>query len=150
MIDSVAVLGKLADYSLRLGIFDKVNRHEPKSAPGNGVNTAIWLDEFETVESSGLSMTSMRLAYQQRIYLPMLSEPQDAIDPAVHAATQKVMNAYSTGFSLEGTARQVDLFGAYGDKLRAKAGYINQDSKLFRAMVITLPLIIDDVFDQEA
>lgn len=139
----------------QLGVFDQINKHEPKSAPGRGVTTSFWINEFAPVASSGLAATSMRLTYNQRIYMPMLDDPQDAIDDAILDATITVMAAYSDQFTLRDPnglqlIRQVDLLGSSGDGLSAKAGYINQDSRVYRAMVINLPLIINDVFDQEA
>lgn len=151
MIDVTAVTNALLDYSMRLGLFETTTLHEPKAAPGNGMTTALWCQEIATIpDLSGLDNTAIRLAFDQRIYIPMKQEPQDAIDPDIIDATQQVFNAYSTGFTLEGLAFSVDLLGAYGDGLIAKAGYINQDSTIYRAMVLNLPLIFADAFDQEA
>lgn len=140
----------------QLGVFDQINKHEPKSAPGHGVSISFWVNEFGPCPGgSGLAATSMRLAYDQRIYLPMLTEPEDSIDDTILDATIAVMAAYSDQFTLRDPTglqliRQVDLLGAYGAPLSAKAGYINQDGRIYRAMVLTVPLIINDVFTQGA
>jgi hypothetical protein len=44
----------------------------------------------------------------------------------------------------------VDLLGAHGIPLSARAGYDEQDSKMFRVMDINLPLVINDVWQQTA
>jgi hypothetical protein len=42
----------------------------------------------------------------------------------------------------------VDLLGSAGAPLSAQAGYLNQDGRLFRVMTLTLPIIVNDVWDQ--
>lgn len=155
-LDAATLSGALLDDLGQLGVFDQINKHEPKSAPGRGLTTSFWINEFAPIQASGLAVTSMRLTYDQRIYLPMVQEPQDEIDDQILDATIAVMGAYSDQFTLRDPAgnqliRCVDLLGMYSDGgLTAKAGYINQDSRIYRAMVLTIPLIIDDVFEQGA
>ena len=139
----------LLSHALASGLFDRVEGHEPKAAPGNGVHGALWVSEMgPAVSRSGLVATAIRLEYSFRIGLSMLAEPQDETDPAVLVATASLVLAYSGDFQLGGYADQIDLLGAYGAPLAAKAGYLNQDSVLYRVMVITIPIIIDDVFAQ--
>jgi hypothetical protein len=78
----------------------------------------------------------------------MLAEPQDAIDPAMLDAVDLLCGAYSAGFTLGGALRSIDLLGTYGAPLSAKAGYLTQDSKLYRVMTITLPCIVNDLWTQ--
>ena len=146
-----AIVDACTSHAMALGIFETVNQHEPKNAPGNGVACAIWSDVIEPIpEASGLTATTARVAMNVRIYMPMLQQPYDAIDPAVMEATSSLMGAYSTAFTLGGLIRNVDLLGAHGEPLRARAGYLEQDKKLYRAMVIMLPLIVNDLWTQTA
>jgi hypothetical protein len=46
--------------------------------------------------------------------------------------------------------RNVDLLGAYGAGLSALAGYLNVDNKMFRVVDLTLPLIVNNVWEQVA
>ena len=58
------------------------------------------------------------------------------------------MTASSGDLDLGEEVRCVDLLGQTGRALSAQAGYLEQDSKLFRVVVITLPLIVNDLWDQ--
>lgn len=142
-------------HALTTGRFERVNTHEPKNAPTNGgLTCAIWTEHLEAIRSSGLDSTSAVLRVYIRIFQNMLSEPQDAIDPNLIAAVSELFTAYCGDFTL-GPAdapliRQVDILGAAGVPLQARAGYIQQDKVLSRCMTITLPLIINDAWDQEA
>lgn len=147
-IEVEALTDALVSHALTLGEFERVNEHEPKVAPGNGITMAVWVERIEPVRSSGLNSTSIRMAYNARLYTSMLSEPQDAIDPALVKALSAFLTLVSSDFTLDGLIRQVDLLGAYGTPLSAQAGYIEQDKRLFRIYTVTVPLIINDSFDQ--
>lgn len=149
MVDDI--LSAVASHALAAGYFERVNTHEPKAAPGNGLTVAIWVQRVgPAVGASGLSSTTARIVFNIRIFQNMLSEPQDMIDPNLMKALDWLMAAYSGNFTLGGTVRDVDLLGAHGDPLGAEAGYVKQDTKLFRVVTITLPLIVNDLWAQGA
>ena len=144
-----AILAAVESHALALGHFDRVNRHEPKSAPGNGLTAAIWVQNLRPVAAaSGLTSTSARLELSVRVQMGMLAEPQDEIDTRILVAVDALMAAYSGDFELGGQIRNVDLLGALGDPLAADAGYLEQDSKLYRVVVISLPIIVNDLYVQ--
>lgn len=151
-LDAAAVLElftKTESHAQTLALFERVNRHEPKNAPGKGLSAAIWVQRIAPAPNdSGLAATTARIEFRVRTYSSMLSEPQDAIDPNMLAAVIKLLEAYSGDFSLGGTIRNVDVLGQTGEPLGAQAGYINQDGKMMRVMDITLPLIVNDVWTQ--
>lgn len=147
-LNTTAILSAIESHALALGLFESVNTHEPKNAPGNGLRVAIWCDRIEPALSSGLQQTSARVVFNVRIYSNMLQEPQDAIDPNIATAVDGLMAAYSGDFDLGGNVRNVDLLGMAGPPLQAQAGYLEQDGKMFRVMTITLPLIVNDVWSQ--
>jgi hypothetical protein len=148
-LNITVILDGLVSHALASGLFERVNAHEPKSAPGNGLTAAVWADEIgPDPGSSGLAATSGVVTFLVRLYTSMLSEPQDAIDPLMLSAVDTLMTAYSGDFELSGAARCVDLLGQTGKTLSAKAGYLNQDSKVYRVMTITVPVIVSDVWDQ--
>ena len=144
------LIGKAVDHALTLGVFERVNGHEPKSAPGSGLTAAIWAQEVTPVQSSGLASTSVRVELYTRLFTNMLAEPQDAIDPAMLDAVDLLCAAYSASFTLGEAVRKVDLLGSDGVALSAKAGYITQDGRIYRVMTITLPLIVNDLWTQSA
>lgn len=148
-IDIAGLYDKLVSHPATLGVFESLPTHEPKSAPGNGVTWAMWIQDISPVQSSGLAATSGRLEFNIRLYTPMIQESQDDIDPEIINALDLLFGVYSGDFNLGATVREIDLLGQFGVPLSAKAGYLNQDSKLFRVMTITLPIIIDDIWDQE-
>jgi hypothetical protein len=148
-LNTTAVLDSVVSHALALGIFEAVNVHEPKSAPGNGLWAAVWVQDIGPVPGgSGLGSTSARVEYTVRLYTNMLMEPQDAIDPALIGAVDTLMTAYSGDFDLNASVRCVDLLGQAGVPLSARAGYLTVDSKAYRIMDITLPLIINDAWSQ--
>lgn len=137
--------------ALQTGLFETVNGHEPKSAPGNGLTAAVWVDTITGVgAASGLSATSGVVTLNVRIYTPFLQEPPDAIDPNMLTAASTLLGLYTGDFSLGATVRNIDLLGSYGRALAAAAGYLTQDSTIYRVMTITLPVVINDLWTQEA
>ena len=151
MRNIAAILDAIVSHALASGHFERVNGHEPKSAPGNGLTAAVWAQEVGPVPAgSGLQMTSGLLVFNVRLYTPMISEPQDAIDPALLAAVDALMGAYSGDFELGGNARCVDLLGQAGTPLSARAGYLEQNKTIYRVFTITLPVIVNDAWEQAA
>lgn len=148
---------ELEAHARRSGLFDTVNTHEPKSAPGTGLTAAIWCQDIRPVAArSGLNVTSARLLFQTRIYTSMLADPQDAIDLTMIRAAAHLVAEYGGDFEIttehngQTLKAWVDIFGHAGQPLVTQAGYLNQDGKLMRVMDTVVPFITDDVWDQEA
>lgn len=151
-LDIVTILARVQDHALTSGWFTEVNGEEPKSPPDtSGLTAAVWVQDIGPARGgSGLASTSIRLGLMVRLYAGLFTEPGDAIDPRMMQALDALLRSYSGDFDLDGTVREVDLLGAYGDPLGAKAGYMLQSGTEYRVMDITLPLIINDLWDQEA
>lgn len=150
-MDVAGIYDGMVSLVQQLGIFDQFPQHEPKSAPGRGVTGALWLQSLGPApRASGLSQTAGRLEFVIRIYQNMLAEPQDATDPAMLAAADALFTAYSSDFTLGDAVFAIDLLGAWGNPLSGRAGYLNQDSKLYRVFDVVFPLIIDGLYTQEA
>lgn len=145
------IIDAACSHALSLGEFDQVNGHEPKRAPGNGLSASVWAQSLRPIQArSGLASTSALLVLNIRAMTSMLAEPQDGIDPALVGAVDALLRAYSGDFELGGLVANVDLLGAYGPGLSADAGYLNQDQQLYRVVVITLPLVVNDLWSQAA
>lgn len=146
------IIDAAISHAQRLGVFDQINTHEPKAAPGNGITCAIWVNAIDPIKASGLNSTSLRVELNVRIYISALQEPADMIDVNAVMAMDALMAAYSEDFQLDGIAgiRNVDLLGTYGAGLSARAGYLNQDGKMMRVIQIVLPLIMNDIWEQVA
>ena len=150
-VDTTAILAALESHAATLGHLERVNTHEPKNAPGNGLTAAIWVQQIAPLAAaSGLAATSALLTVNVRLYSNMIQEPQDQIDPKMVAAVDALMNAYTGDFELGGLVRNVDLLGQFGGGLFAQAGYLEQDRKMFRVMTLTVPLVLNDAWVQSA
>lgn len=148
-LNVTGILDALVSHAMASGLFERVNGHEPASAPGHGLTAAAWADSIAPVPAaSGLAATSARVVFNVRIYTSMLAEPADAIDPNMLAAVDQLMTAYSGDFELGGAVRNVDLLGQTGTPLSAQAGYLQQDGTLYRVMTLVLPVLVNDVWEQ--
>lgn len=145
------VLDELVGHCLRRGTLDSVNKFQAEQSPGNGVTCSIWVQHIGPARSgSGMSSTSVRVEYGIRLYTPMLQAPKDAIDENLLAACADLMMSFTGAFTLGGVARAIDLLGAYGRPMEAVAGYArfpDTDAE-YRVMTITLPVVVNDVWDQ--
>lgn len=150
-LDITTILAAVAGHALASGYFDAVNGHEPMSPPTSGVTCAVWTEQIGPARGgSSLVSTSARLALFVRLYTPMTQLPSDAIDPNMVAALDALMAAYSGDFELGGLVREVDLLGTYGDPLSARAGYLTTSGAEYRVLTITLPLVVNDLWEQVA
>lgn len=147
-METDAYIDAIVSHAMSTGQFERVNQYEPKKAPGNGLTAAVWFQSLVPTRIGGLDSTTVRLVMRIRIYTSMLMDPPDQIDPNVIEALDVLLNAYSGDFTLDGLIRNVDLLGQSGTPMQADAGYLNQDGKMMRIVDITLPMIINDVWEQ--
>ncbi|MGW5467685.1 hypothetical protein [Streptomyces chartreusis] len=144
------LLSRVASHAQATGLFDTVTTHEPKSAP-SGPAAVVWVRSIEPYRGrSGLSKVSVLLTLNVRLYANMLQEPQDDIDRDLVMALDALLAAYSGEFELGDPNRTIDLLGAAGRPLAAEAGYLQHDNIQFRTFVVTLPILINDVWDEVA
>lgn len=149
-IQSQDLIDRIASKAMALGLFDRVNQHEPKNKPGRGLTCAVWIDRIEPARGrSSLVNTTARVVFNVRVYTNMLQQPQDAIDPNVMDACDKLMAAYTGDFDLGDEGRFIDLLGmTQGHELFAQSGYINIDNMTYRVMTMTVPVIVSDAWAQ--
>lgn len=147
--DPKGIFVAMKDHALESGLFERVNGHEPKNAPGLGLNAAVWANRIQPLAMrSGLDVVSIVCVMNIQIYSSMMAEPQDSIDPNIMNAVGVLLGAYAGDFMLGGLVDNVDIFGATGFQLGAQAGYLDMDNRKFRIMTITVPLVINDVWDE--
>jgi hypothetical protein len=147
---AVEILNAVVTHALRLGYFDSVNQHDPGNPTGYGLSAAIWVTKLSPIRSSGLGISSARLALIVRISSNLSQKPGDAIDPNIIAAASALMGAYIGNFTLGGLIRHVDVHGAHGPGLDCDIGYRPVDENRYRTAVIALPLVINDLWEQVA
>jgi hypothetical protein len=144
-----SLVARLESIAMATNVFRTVNFHEPKSAPGTGLRLAIWVQTIEPIAlASGQASTSGYVVSTARAYGNMLAKPEDEIDPRILTAMTTLIGAYTADFTLGGTVRNIDLLGAYGQKLGAQAGYVAIDQHLYRQMTLTVPCVINDMWSQ--
>lgn len=142
-------LAALQTFAQTLGVYEDVLRHEPVSAPGPGVIGAVFFGGARPIPArSGLSATSCLVTFQFRQYLAMTYEPKADIDLVMCAAVDALITAISADFDLGGAISNVDLLGAYGTGLIVEPGYLAQESTTYRVYTTTIPLIVNDVWQQ--
>lgn len=150
-LDVAGLFAAVESHASTLGVFERVNTSEPKSPPGKGLSCAIWVAAVTPVAAaSGLDSVSTLVLMMLRILKPMLQQPYGQIDPDLLTATDVVMAAYSGSFTLDGHVRNVDLLGAHGMPMAGRSGYVTIDKQMFRIMDISLPLIINDLWNEVA
>lgn len=141
----------LMSHAMSLGLFDSVNGHEPKSAPGNGITASFWCDTIDPIpQASGLATTSLRVSVICRLDTNMTQEPQDDIDSNMIDAAVALVAAYSGDFQLDSTVMEIDLLGGYGQAQGFKFGFLDIDKIIHRVATLTIPVIYDDAINQEA
>lgn len=147
-LDIQGILDVVCSHAMGTGYFEAVNQYESKQSPSNGISAAVWVDRVVPIRTSGLSETTVRLDLTVRLYSSTYIEPYDDIDPNLTLALDALMRAYCGDFEIGGQVRHVDIFGAYGNPLETRSGYMNLDGKEFRVFTIRLPLVIDDLWSQ--
>lgn len=145
------VLAELETHCKSRGTFAWVQTVEPDQPPSVGIGCAIWLNSLAPARTgSGLNTTSVVLTYNIRLYKSITSFPQETIDTETLLACADLMASMSADFTLQGMARAIDLLGAYSSGLQMTAGYVEQEGQQYRTMTITVPVVVNDVWDQEA
>ena len=146
-----ALTAAVESIAMATGQFRRVNTHEPKSAPGSGLTCAIWAQEISPIPAaSGLASSSGYVVMNARVYGSTLQKPEDEIDPRLMSAATALIGAYSADFTLGGTVRNIDLLGEYGQRLGSVAGYLNMASTIYRIMTVSVPCIVNDMWNQVA
>jgi hypothetical protein len=150
-LDAAGIFNAIVSHAAQLGIFDRVNSHETRSAPGLGLTADVWLDSITPApQQSGLATVTAVVLINVRVYNSLLSQPTDATDPNILTAVATLMGEYAADFDLGGTVESVDLLGRHGTPLAAKAGYLTVDSATYRVMTITVPAVVNDVWGEAA
>ena len=148
-LQSAAIFSAVISHAQQLGVLESVADHEPKTPPISGITGAVSVQDLGPVPAgSGLAATTGLLVLSLRLFSNLNQEPQGDIDLGLLGAVDALFTAYSGDFDLGGLIRNVDLLGQTGERLRAVAGYVQFPDVVCRVMTITLPLIINDLWEQ--
>lgn len=147
-LNTPALLVALRDHAGKLGVFDRVAGHEPRNAPGRGVTCAYMLRKILPFPAqSGLDATSVVVTVVARLYKPAPGDADDT-ETVLAWAADALIGALSGDFTLDGIACDVDLLGRTGTALGAEFGWLRQDDATLRTCDITIPVVINDVWEQ--
>jgi hypothetical protein len=150
-LDTNTIRARLTSHAETLSLFNQTLKHEPVSAPGSGLTFAVWGGRIGPVpSSSGLASTTARVEFRGRAYIPADTEPMDDIDIQLTDAVDSLLNAYNGDFTLGGNVRCIDLLGAYGAPLEALYAYLPMGSTTYRIANLTIPIIVNSVWNQVA
>ena len=150
-MDVNGIIAALISMAQATGKFENVQGAEFKNAPGPGATAALWFTDLEPApDASGQSSVTIRFAMTMRIYVPVVSEPSDAIDPLVIAAAGAMFTALIGDFNLGGLIRNIDVFGAHGEKLHALPGWLPFNDTKYRTIDILIPMLVNDEYDEVA
>lgn len=149
--DADAILSALTSIAARTGLFSAIAGHEPASLPAAGLTAAISGPAISPIgRLSGRSATAARFEYRMRLYTPMVTGNMDSVDPDMAMATVLIMLMLSADFTLGGLVFAVDLLAMAGAPLSSRPDYYKQGDTLYRVSDITIPLLVDNVWAQEA
>jgi hypothetical protein len=147
-MDSQGIIDALRDASLRLGVFDQVNTHEPDVVPGTGV-TCTWVFDRMTAVSkrSGLSSVAAVVVFRAQITRSLQGDG-DAIDPQILATMDALAGAIVGDLDLGLSGIELDPLGAYGPPLSATSGYLKQTTPPLRVVTMFVTIIVDNAWSE--
>lgn len=147
-LDIDSIMDAVITHAQNTGWFLTVQGHESKQSNTNSISAGVWIERIEPIRSSSLIAASVRLELEMRIYGSTMAQPYDDIDPNLTKAVDALFTAYLGDFDLGGEARHIDVFGAHGQGLQVRVGYMNMDGRELRVFQIRLPIIINDVWTE--
>lgn len=142
---ATALFKALQSYAKELALFQNVDTHEPANAPGNRLYCSITLGGIKAIPSSGLASVSGQVTFLVRVWSAAMQRPLDSIDPEVLNAVSALMGAFSGGFTLGETIRNIDLMA-----MTAQPGFVDFEGKQFRVAEISVGAVINDMWTEVA
>jgi hypothetical protein len=130
-----------------LGLFQGVDKHEPENAPGTRLYCSIVLGSGPTPKpaQSGLDAVTGQVTLIARVWSWAMQRPLDDVDPEVVAAVAALMNELAGEFTLDGTVRNIDLMS-----MSAEPAWVEFEGKQFRVVSLTIPIVVNDMFEEVA
>lgn len=147
-LDLGALTFALQTHAAASGLYEATSGHAVIAPHGPGLAWWCMVDSI-TPYAAGSSLNTVSAVVVYKIMTTLNSttaEPQDLVDPAVANGADALMRLYMANFTLGGLVRNVDIMGAAGTKCAMQAGWMTLDTARYRAMIITLPLIVSDLW----
>lgn len=149
-LDIRSLLDNIASLAMATGHFEAVLGYVSKQSSTNGITAALYIEDIRAIRTSGLDNTSVRVEIEMQVYSSTYQAPYEDIDVNLALAIDAMFTSLIGDFDVGGEARNVDIFGAWGQPLRVRSGLMNLDGKEFRVFQILIPVVIDDCWAQVA
>jgi hypothetical protein len=134
-----------------LGVCGNVAAYPPIAGPGPGVTAWLWVQRVVAVPSlSGLANTAARVDFTLQLLTSTKQSPYEGIDEKMADALDVIMRALVGDFTLTARIHSVDVLGAYGAPVTAELGWVDFDRVPWRALTVTIPLVVTDLWDEVA
>lgn len=135
-----------------LGVFETVAEHDQLNAPSNGVAFNVLFGKVLPARgSSGLASTTAVVLLNAYLYRQTAgSLPLDQVDKSMVDALSVFFTSLHGGYTLGGLVRQVDVLGEFGTPLSATGGYTDYAGAQYRVIKVTIPLVVNDAWEQVA
>lgn len=152
-LDLATLRAAVSSHAQASGHLDGVYPYELTGPPVDaGVVAGVWVSDIAPIPAlSGLASTTARVELTVQLYRRAEHTRPDLVDLDLTAATDALMRAYSGDLDLSDygvTGVELDLLGAHGDPLRARARYVAFGDALTKVHTITLPLVVRDLWTQ--
>lgn len=155
-LDIPGLLTAVCDAAQKTGHISTVDPHEPREAPNSDLHAGFWWLSTRPAGGrvSGIAGAATVVTLMGRLYVPAgdgTNLPYDDVDLKLMVAIDRLFAAWIGDFTLGGRVRNVDVFGEVSPGLGADGGYVafgGGNGKKFRVATITLPLIVNDQYEE--
>jgi hypothetical protein len=151
-LDAAGVLAALGTVFQTIGGIESVITSSGVAPPASGVSVQIYaIPPWKPLDKrSGLASVSMLTTWAARLVTPIGSPPADDLDMTLLSVYSAAMNTLVGGFTLNGQVEQLDLLGAYGTGMPMEPQFLEMGGTVYRALTMTLSLVLDDVWVEVA
>lgn len=149
MIGAKRLLDAVTAHAQTSGDFENALPRESTRVPGQGLTAEFWYARLGFAPArSGLNSTTSRVEITCRISRPVTTDQAIDVEGSLLDAVDGLVASYSGDFELPDIDAEIDLLGAYGNGLTAEGGYLTRDGQVCRCYVLTIPVIINDLWSQ--
>ena len=125
------------------GFVRSVQMGEPKNPPEAELSVAVFMADSRVVETTLVDTIEVHIA-MVRLYKKLeFTEPGESAEFELANVSAEVASSFMGEFDLDGTIRNIDVAGQYGQGLTSTWGHIEVGSTVFRVVDILVPMIVD-------
>ena len=116
---------------------------EPKAPPAAILSAALFMADSAVVATTlqdTIEVHTVTIRLHKKVEF---TEPGDAAEFELANVSAEIASSFMGDFDLDGTIRNVDVAGQYGQGLTSTWGYLDIGSTVFRVVDILVPMIVD-------